>query len=106
MQIPRHGEFWTRGARPFAISHQLSQRASSYFGFRSFLTVTPRKYLRAKIGEDRDAWTSEKKCGQYVLRHKALHQQKPDGTSSKHADNEQDDHYWRKTLHGRQAVMR
>ena len=60
-------------------------RASSYFGFRSVLTVTPGKYLRAKIGEDRDVWTSEKKCGQYVLLHKALHQQKPDGTSSKHS---------------------
>src|SRR5205823_10363730 len=60
-------------------------RASSYFDFRSVLTVTPGKYLRAKIGEDRDVWTSEKKCGQYVLLHKALHQQKPDGTSSKHS---------------------
>jgi len=106
MQIPRHGESWTRGARPFAISHQLSQRASSYFGFRSVLTVTPRKYLRAKIGEDRDARTSEKKCGQYVLLHKALHQQKPDGTSSKHSDNEQDDHYWCETQHGNQSGMR
>src|SRR5437870_6453898 len=81
-------------------------RASSYFGFRSVLTVTPGKYLRAKIGEDRDVLKSEKKCGHYVLLHKALHQQKPDGTSSKHSDNEQDDHYWCETQHGNQSGMR
>src|SRR5438552_4539041 len=81
-------------------------RASSDCRFRPVLTVTPGRYLRAKIGEDRDVWTSEKKCGQYVLLHKALHQQKPDGTSSKHSDNEQDDHYWCETQHGNQSGMR
>src|SRR5438093_13559644 len=81
-------------------------RASSYFGFRSVLTVTPGKYLRAKIGEDRDARTSEKKCRQYVLLHKALHQQKPDGTSSKHSDNEHTDDYWSNADHGNQSETR
>src|SRR6266581_209366 len=102
--MPRRAESWTR--RSVSLRHQRSQRASSYFGFRSVLPVTPGKNLRAKIKEDRDAWTAEKKSGQYVLVYKTLHQQKPDGSSNKHSDNEQDDHHWCETKHGNQSGMR
>ena len=81
-------------------------RVSSYFYFPSLLAVTPGKYLRAKIREDRNMWTSEKKCGQNVLMHKALHHQKPDGSSNKHSDNEQHHHHWCETQNGNQPGMR
>jgi hypothetical protein len=67
------------------------------------LAVTPGKYLRAKIREDRDAWTSEKKSGQSVLVHKALHQQEPDGSSNKHSENEKNNNRWCETEHGNQS---
>jgi len=35
--------------------------------------------------------------------HKALHQQKPDGGSNKHSENEQNDNRWRETQHGNQS---
>src|SRR5436305_5864871 len=81
-------------------------RVSSYFYFPSLLAVTPGKYLRAKIREDRNTWTSEKKSGQYVLLHKALHQQKPDGSSSKHSDNEEDHQRWCETQHRNRSGLR
>jgi len=58
------------------------------------------------MGEDRDAWTPKKKCRQYVLVHKAFHQQKPDGSSHKHSNNEQADHHWCETQHGNHSGMR